>query len=264
VDNPPATRFSLPFLVCNTSDAVATRGRAQGQAVIEYLGTRPAKNRQSLVGSVTAASRFEDTKQVLTERWTEAVQSILGSNSGGNERTRLDLEKRKENSDFTTPTPSQQRQQQEDPKGVLESLRKIAMVAATFHAGAVTSALALATTVLSTQSSSMPDPVLLSSSSFFIVMVSCGGMAGLVHIQGTSQLAKRYSDEWTRKAKRLDESLTVIGAKELDRVQRRILQGVSPYTQFVTSEQERIHQSRESCERVVLAARQLRNRIKKL
>jgi hypothetical protein len=220
------------------------------------------------VGSVTAASRFEDTKQVLTERWTEAVQSILGSSSrsstssGGNERTGIDSEQQKDNTDTTSLTPSQQ----QHTKGVLESLRKTAMVAATFHAGALTSAMALATTVISTQSSSalMPDPFLFSSSSFFMVMLSCGGMAGLVHTQGTARVAKRYSDEWTRKAKRLDESLTVIGAKELDRVQRRILQGVSPYTQFVTSEQERIHQSRESCERVVLAARQLRNRIKKL
>jgi hypothetical protein len=59
---------------------VATRGRAQGQAVIEYLGKRPAIKNQSLVGSVTAASRFEDTRKLLGDRLSTVVRDILQSN----------------------------------------------------------------------------------------------------------------------------------------------------------------------------------------
>ena len=43
------------------SDNIATSSIAQGQAVIEYLGKRPAVVGQNLIGSVTAASRFEDS-----------------------------------------------------------------------------------------------------------------------------------------------------------------------------------------------------------
>jgi hypothetical protein len=61
------------------SDSVATRGRAQGQAVIEYLGKRPAMKNQSLVGSVTAASRFEDTRKNLADKMKESVEYHLRS-----------------------------------------------------------------------------------------------------------------------------------------------------------------------------------------
>ena len=56
---------------------MATNARAQGQAVIEYLGKRPAVKSQSLVGSVTAASKFEDTRNALLEKMSDAVRSIL-------------------------------------------------------------------------------------------------------------------------------------------------------------------------------------------
>eukprot|EP00978_Attheya_sp_CCMP212_P020136 scaffold57250_cov32-Attheya_sp.AAC.1 len=46
------------FIYCRND--VATLAWAQGQAVIEYLGRRPAIKSQSLVGNVTATSRFED------------------------------------------------------------------------------------------------------------------------------------------------------------------------------------------------------------
>ena len=63
------------------SDSVATRGRAQGQAVIEYLGNRPAMKNKSLVGSVTAASRFEDTRKALRERLSSVVLDALQKGS---------------------------------------------------------------------------------------------------------------------------------------------------------------------------------------
>jgi hypothetical protein len=66
-------RVLLIFL----SDSVATRARAQGQAVIEYLGKRPAVKSQSLVGSVTAASKFEETRKSLLEKLSSSVRNVL-------------------------------------------------------------------------------------------------------------------------------------------------------------------------------------------
>jgi hypothetical protein len=60
-----------------SSDSVATHARAQGQAVIEYLGKRPAVKSQSLVGNVTAASRFEETRKSLLEKMSSSVRSVL-------------------------------------------------------------------------------------------------------------------------------------------------------------------------------------------
>lgn len=67
-------------------DSVATRGRAQGQAVIEYLGKRPAMQNQSLVGSVTAASRFEDTRHYLSTRLSSAVKTTLRTDEEAKEK----------------------------------------------------------------------------------------------------------------------------------------------------------------------------------
>lgn len=47
--------------------------------MIELLGKRPAMKNQSLVGSVTAASRFEDTRKNLADRLTDAVEYYLKS-----------------------------------------------------------------------------------------------------------------------------------------------------------------------------------------
>ena len=61
-------------------ELVATRSRAQGQALIEYLGTRPAVKNFSLVGKVTAASRFEDTRKNLSERLSSAIEHLFRTN----------------------------------------------------------------------------------------------------------------------------------------------------------------------------------------
>lgn len=77
---------ALSLTIRCASDSVATRGRAQGQAVIEYLGKRPAMKNQSLVGYVTAASRFEDTRKNLSERLTSAVNNTLRPNEEAKEK----------------------------------------------------------------------------------------------------------------------------------------------------------------------------------
>jgi hypothetical protein len=60
-------------------DDIATSSRAQGQAVIEYLGKRPAVVGQNLIGSVTAASRFDDTRKDLLEKMSHALKSVYAS-----------------------------------------------------------------------------------------------------------------------------------------------------------------------------------------
>ena len=216
--------ISLVFFICDYahSDSVATRGRAQGQAVIEYLGKRPAMKNQSLVGSVMTASKFEDTRRILVEKLTQAVQASLPSTKDGEERQQL-----------------------------LDSLRQTAFVSATLHAGALSSAVAMVAELVDP----IPGAVVASS-------LAMGGALWLT--TGTSRIRNNYQNDWTHRAKKLDASLETVCQKELDRVNRRILDGVAPYTRFVESEQDRIDQLREQCEGVTSAARNLRNRISKL
>lgn len=57
------------------TEQIATSCRSQGQAVLEYLGTRPASIGKNIYGSVTAAVRF-DEKQ-LRERMLHASTNVL-------------------------------------------------------------------------------------------------------------------------------------------------------------------------------------------
>ncbi len=61
------------------SESIATSSRAQGQAVIEYLGKRPSVVGQNLIGSVTAASRFEETRKNLMDKMSHAITSVFSS-----------------------------------------------------------------------------------------------------------------------------------------------------------------------------------------
>jgi hypothetical protein len=177
---------------------------------------------QSLVGSVTAASRFEDTRKVLGERLSTVVHNTVHADDETVEKERL----------FT-------------------SLRQSAMISASLQTGALGSAMAVATQLLEP----MPGCMALSS------LVLGGGACYMV---GTARIGKNYQEQWSNRAQQLDDALDAICTKELHRVNRRILDGVSPYIRFVESEQERIDQLREHCEGVSSAARNLRNRISKL
>jgi hypothetical protein len=74
---------------------------------------------QSLVGSVTAASRFEDTRKLLGDRLSTAVRDILQSNDERLEKERL-----------------------------FRSLRQTAFISASLQTGALGSAMAVATQLL--------------------------------------------------------------------------------------------------------------------
>lgn len=204
------------------SDAVATRGRAQGQAVIEYLGKRPAMKNQSLVGSVTAASRFEDTRKNLAERLSTVVENVLKPDHDSMDEERL-----------------------------FHSLKQTAFLSASLQTGALCSAVSTYWQLL--------DPT-----TGLVALVAMAGGGGASYVMGTSRIAQQYQQQWQQRADRLEHALAAISEKELDRVNRRILDGVAPYTRYVESEQERLECLQEQCERIGSAARTLRNRISKL
>uniref|UniRef100_A0A7R9ZKJ3 Uncharacterized protein n=1 Tax=Craspedostauros australis TaxID=1486917 RepID=A0A7R9ZKJ3_9STRA len=203
------------------SDSVATRGRAQGQAVIEYLGKRPAMQNQSLIGSVTSASRFEDTRKSLEERLSNAVVETM---------------------DFD---------ETEEVGRVFESLRSAAMVSAGLQIGALGS-VGLA---------AMQSLDVIAASSSALAFVVTGG-AWLY--SGTTRIRGSYQQTWKLRASRLDAALEEICSKELERVNRRILDGVAPYTRFVETEQERTSDLVDRCEGVLSSSKNLRRRIGKL
>ncbi len=75
--------------VRTSTDEIATNARAQGQAVIEHLGRRPASVGHNLIGSVTAASRFEDTRKDLFEKITQSLEIVLASYDAEKEKKEL-------------------------------------------------------------------------------------------------------------------------------------------------------------------------------
>jgi hypothetical protein len=208
-------------MVRDMADSIAVKGRAQGQSVIEFLGQRPAVRNKSLVGSVTNASRFEDTRDNLTEHMSEAV------------RRNIDAEIEVEEA------------------SVLKGLRQSVWLSLGLNVGALGSAMAMGVQLL--------DPV--------TGIVACSTFAassGLVLSRGPPQIAKQHRDLWESRSRNLDESLEVISVRELDRVDRRIRDGVAPYMRFVEAEQERIDRLTRECEDVLSESHRLRKRISKL
>jgi hypothetical protein len=204
-------------------DTVATRGRAQGQAAIEYLGKRPAMKNQSLIGSVTAASRFEDTRRALVERLSSVVDMTIPNDvEQASEKNRLFL-----------------------------SFKQTASVSAALQMGGLGSTLMMALDLL--------DPV---TGGIGFTLLIAGG-AGSFTI-GTARIAHQFQQEWSHRADTMDKALEAISSKEMDRVNRRIVDGVAPYTRFVENEQGRLNDLQMQCEGIQSAARSLRNRINKM
>lgn len=216
-------RSELLDLVHKTADTVAIRGRAQGQSVIEFLGQRPAMKHQStsLVGSVTAASRFEDTRQHLAQQLQQAIER------------HVDLDERA------------------TEEHLLTGFQRVAWLSAGLNVGAFGSAL------MST----------LQIADFVAGMAGASAMAAtsaLVMTVGRQQIAKYYSDQWTRRGVSLDEDIQAVCEKEAERLSRRIRDGVAPYTRFVEAEQERLAALSEHCENLLAQAQHLRKRIRNL
>mmetsp|Transcript_16408 Transcript_16408/g.22845 ORF Transcript_16408/g.22845 Transcript_16408/m.22845 type:complete len:250 (+) Transcript_16408:2-751(+) len=209
-------------IVREAADGVATRARAQGQAVIEYLGKRPAIKSQSLVGSVTAASRFEDTKKNLTDKMSASVRSVL-----------RDLD------------------EDQDQELLLTSFRNTMLLSGSIHGFAIGTATATAMDIVDT----IPG---LSGSAMLAVL------GGYIVSHRNSIVVKNYEKTWADRSKKLDQSLETLCAKELDKVQKRILDGVSPYTRYVQTEQDRVQKLSDQCEEIAAEAHTLKRRIDKL
>ena len=228
--------FSLPNPV--DSDSVATRGRAQGQAVIEYLGKRPSvkDSQSSLVGSVTTVSRFEETRKNLIEKLTKAVDdvfSVPGTKAG-------------------QPATKDQREELDKDK-LFASMKQTAIISSSFHVAALGSALMIALPSVEM------DPTI-----GWLGAASLVAGGGTTLAMGKSRIRKAYHGQWSRRAKHLEKALEAIATKEAEAVHRRIEEGVAPYTRFVATEKDRIEALKEECERVASAARNLRNRIQHL
>jgi hypothetical protein len=177
---------------------------------------------QSLVGSVTAASRFEDTRKNLCERLSSAVNITLRSNEEEKEKHEL-----------------------------YQSLWTTAALSTGFHTSA------LGTSIAAMSGMVEPLPGIILTSVLIMSGVTC-------YVLGTSRIAQNHEAKWLDRAKNLEGAVIAICDKEVERVNRRILDGVSPYTRFVESEQERIINLQEQCEGLRSVARNLRNRIDKL
>ena len=209
-------------IVRECSDNMATLARGQGQAVIEYLGKRPAVVGQNLIGNVTAASRFEDTRKNLFSDMSSAVANVISTYDGESEKVKI-----------------------------IRSI-KIVMYASTFiNASGLTVGVM---TILE-----MVDLIL-------------GGLsAGSLVLVGTSiipysnrEIVQRHEESWKRRISKLDEALNIICSKEVIRMHKEILNGVSPYTAYVKTQQEEVGCLKRECDELLSVAQILRNRVNKL
>ena len=212
----------LLSLTRECSDNIATSSRAQGQAVIEYLGKRPAVVGQNLIGSVTAASRFEDTRKDLSDKMSQAVNSVLSSHDA--ERERL---------------------------SVFQSLKN-----ASYISGAANTVMLLAGI----------------STALEVVNVIPGAMATFVFASigvgiipySNGKVIEDYETAWKRRDEKLNVAFDTLCSKEIQRIHKRILDGVAPYTRYVETEEEAIYKLNEECEQLSNSTQILRNKILKL
>lgn len=204
------------------SDSVATSSRAQGQAVIEYLGKRPAVVGQNLIGSVTAASRFEDTRKSLSDELSRAIRNIFSLHNA-------EAEKQK----------------------VLHSLKNGIYVSSASYALALSAGTSTSLGILDLYTGSAV------TTTFAII-----GASILPYFK--HQVISDYRSSWEEKDKKVVVALTSVCAKEIQRIHRRIIGGVKPYTRYVTTETESIAVFDEECEALSNSTLLLRNRITKI
>ena len=213
-------RADLQHRAQEAAESISTLGRAQGQAVIEFLGQRPSsKQNTSLVGSVTAASRFEDTRNSLLHHLTQSLKRHVYSDN---------LES--------------------EPAAFLNNLRQTVLISVSLNLGALCLAMITALEWVPLVPGALGITASLALSASVLSM-------------GRQRLARQYADRWALRARDVDKDLELLFNRELDRVDRRVREGVSPYTRFVEAEQERINQLTEQAEDMVAATHALRHRI---
>ena len=206
--------------VRESTDTIATSARAQGQAVIEYLGKRPSVVGQNLIGSVTAASRFEDTRKDLNEKMSQAVESVF--------------------SNYTSD---------DDKKTVFDAMKNTVYLS----------------TVLNILSIGSGVTIMMEMVDFISGGLACVGFgalgAGIVP-QRNRNMTKQFELQWEKRNKKLGTALDALCSKEVDRIHKRILDGVAPYSRYVASEKEDVQKLSEECNKLSEGSQVLRNRIK--
>jgi small GTP-binding protein len=200
LDENAALKSHLLTLVRDAADSIALKGRAQGQAVIEFLGRRPsARHSQSLVGSVTSASNFEDTRKALTESMTEAVECALAAAAGEVAETSL----------------------------VLDRLQSAGRVSMTLGLTGLAAWTAAAFQLVDFTAGMGAGAGLMAGSGFALSSVHW-------------RVANDYQHQWLTRSADLDKELEVICAGEVTRLERRVEGGVMPYRLCIQVEQSRI------------------------
>ena len=96
------------------------------------------------------------------------------------------------------------------------------------------------------------------------VAVALAAAGAVVLVQGRQHTVRAYRDAWERRGEALDEDLKLIGDQAMEKVHRRIQDGIAPYTQFVQAEQDRLEKLTTASQDAAVTARRLRNRIDKL
>ena len=208
--------------VRESTDAIATSARAQGQAVIEYLGKRPAVVGQNLIGSVTAASRFEETRKDLYNKMIHAVNSVLSN---------YDAEQEKGD--------------------VFQSLKNTVYMASALNMLSLASGVGVALDVVN-------------------ILPGCTGVisfAGLgvgIELYRTRQTKRKFEAQWEHRIEKLNTAFDTLCSKEVSRIHKKILDGVAPYSRYVTTEREDVDRYAMEIQNLLASSQSLRNRIVKL
>lgn len=211
----------LNALVREISEDIATRARVQGQGVIEYLGKRPAVTSQSLIGSVTAASRFEDIRKGMVDKMSASVKTVCSSDDPIREQ-----------------------------EVTFQHLRTTSIVSGVFLAASLVDGVATAGDFFDFTAG-------LASASAFALF------GGLFLPYRNRKFASACQGQWGQRTERLDEALSAICTREVDRIQSKILDGVRPYTRFVQTEENRMASLDAECDDLITSAHSLRKRINK-
>ena len=207
-----------------TSEHLAVQSRAQGQALMEFLGSRPSQSRsnQSLVGHILAASRFEEFRETVTQQLHQAVDRH-----------------------------AMVKNHHEAVNQLLARLSQTTQASVALQMGGLSAALV-------TWALWLDAWVGLGAATALI------GVGAAVLSQGRQAAVQTYSDQWTRRGKSLDEDLEQIGKQAIAKVQRRIQDGVAPYQNFITVEQQHIEDLESLCQEAQGTAKNLRKRINNL
>ncbi|GKZ00784.1 hypothetical protein MPSEU_001030200 [Mayamaea pseudoterrestris] len=209
----------LQHLIQETADAIALRGRAQGQAVIEFLGQRPSLRNRSLVSSVMTASKFEETRDNLRENMALAMRRLM----------------------FDEDIEGEQRL-------FLESLQFLARISATLFSVAI----------MSVGSGALQAVDIVAGSSVGAALAVSGAF---VLTKRRPALTQNYERKWTERNKKFQEALCRIMEEELDRLERHIKNGVTPYTRHVQADEERLHSLSTECQDLLSESHRLRKLI---